>query len=147
MTYRSDHDAALHRLDTLERELAELRAKKPAEAIAIYRRGMTGAQTRALIPFLADAYLLAGQKDSAVAYYEKFVESKSLYFAMFYEGAYLAHARQRLAQLYEERGEFDRAYAMYAALADQWRNADAELQPAVRGYRERMRALERRRGG
>ncbi|MBL9015816.1 MAG: hypothetical protein JNL83_16645, partial [Myxococcales bacterium] len=35
MTYRSDHDAALHRLDTLERELAELRAKKPAEAIAI----------------------------------------------------------------------------------------------------------------
>lgn len=35
MTYRSDHDAALHRLDTLERELAEIKAAKPAEVVAI----------------------------------------------------------------------------------------------------------------
>lgn len=35
MTYRSDHDAALHRLDTLERELAEMRAAKPAELVAV----------------------------------------------------------------------------------------------------------------
>jgi hypothetical protein len=35
MTYRSDHDAALHRLDTLERELAEMKAAKPAEVVAI----------------------------------------------------------------------------------------------------------------
>ena len=35
MTYRSDHDAALHRLDTLERELAEIRSEKPASVVAI----------------------------------------------------------------------------------------------------------------
>jgi hypothetical protein len=34
MTYRSDHDAALHRLDTLERELAELKAHEPAEVVS-----------------------------------------------------------------------------------------------------------------
>lgn len=35
MTYRSDHDAALNRLDALERELAELRADRAAEPIAL----------------------------------------------------------------------------------------------------------------
>ena len=35
MTYRSDHEAALHRLETLERELAELHAARVAEPITL----------------------------------------------------------------------------------------------------------------
>jgi hypothetical protein len=88
-----------------------------------------------------------GQKDSAAVYLERYVSSTSINLNAFLDAYWLAIARQRLAELYEERGAFDKAYVLYAALVEQWRYADPELQPQVAMFRERMHRLERRRGG
>ena len=54
---------------------------------------------------------------------------------------------QRLAPLYEELGDHDRALYYYRRVADLWADADEELQPVVRHARERIRALEGAAGG
>jgi hypothetical protein len=54
---------------------------------------------------------------------------------------------QRLAPLYEELGDPDRAVRYYRRVADLWADADEELQPVVRHARERIRALEGAAGG
>ena len=92
------------------------------------------------------SFLEMGQKDSAIVYLERFVHSTSIDLSAFVQSRYLAPSRQQLAELYEERGQFDKAYALYAALAEQWRYADPELQPFVRKIRDRMRELEKRKG-
>jgi eukaryotic-like serine/threonine-protein kinase len=54
--------------------------------------------------------------------------------------------QQRIGPLYEELGDTARAAAHYSRLADQWRDADPELQPLVRHARERITALAGARG-
>jgi eukaryotic-like serine/threonine-protein kinase len=49
---------------------------------------------------------------------------------------------QRLAPLYEELGDTERALALYQRLVEQWADADPELQPRVERARERIQALE-----
>jgi eukaryotic-like serine/threonine-protein kinase len=49
---------------------------------------------------------------------------------------------QRLAPLYEELGDADRAAHYYRRVVELWGGADEELQPVVRYARERIRALE-----
>ena len=99
-----------------------------------------------MLPSIGIAFLALGQKDSAVTYFERFLGSTSLNLNAFIEGRWLAEVRQRLAELYEERGEYRKARDLYAALVEQWRHADPELQPRVQQFRERMIALERRGG-
>jgi eukaryotic-like serine/threonine-protein kinase len=48
---------------------------------------------------------------------------------------------QRIGLLYEELGDTARAVAHYGRLADQWRDADPELQLVARHARERIAAL------
>ena len=56
-------------------------------------------------------------------------------------------AIQRLAPLYEELGETERALHYYRRLVELWEDADPELQPQVEHARERIAALEIRETG
>jgi hypothetical protein len=53
----------------------------------------------------------------------------------------LAPSYKRLGELYEARGDRRRAADYYGRFVDLWKNADAELQPAVREARARLAQL------
>jgi tetratricopeptide (TPR) repeat protein len=94
---------------------------------------------------LAQAFDLGGQPDSALAYYEKFLQSK-LTVPAFLDGNFLAGAHKRAGELYEARGDTAKAESNYAAFLELWKNADPELQPKVRDVRERLARLRRGKG-
>src|SRR5437899_4322254 len=89
---------------------------------------------------LARAYERAGQRDSAVAVYERAVTTPG-YFRAFEESATLGPTYRRLGELYEERGDTARARDYYNRFVDLWKDADAELQPEVREVRQRLARL------
>jgi eukaryotic-like serine/threonine-protein kinase len=49
---------------------------------------------------------------------------------------------QRIGPVYEALGETEKALAHYRRMVDQWADADPELQPRVREWRERIAVLE-----
>jgi tetratricopeptide (TPR) repeat protein len=89
---------------------------------------------------LARAYDLLGEADSALAVYERAVTLPDG-FALFAEFYNLGDKYRRLGELYEERGERDRAVDYYNRLVELWAEGDAEFQPAVRDVRARIARL------
>jgi tetratricopeptide (TPR) repeat protein len=89
---------------------------------------------------LGRAYELAGERDSAVAVYERAVTTPG-YFRAFEEQATLGPTYRRLGELFEERGDTARARDYYNRFLDLWKDADAELQPAVRDVRQKLARL------
>jgi tetratricopeptide (TPR) repeat protein len=53
---------------------------------------------------------------------------------------------QRLGEMYEAKGNVDKALTHYQAFVELWKDADPELQPRVRDVRSRIERLQRRRG-
>ena len=139
-------DAEVPVLPQLRARLAEAEGRFGDAVRYFHEANASGVATATWVP-TALAFLEMGQKDSAAVYLERYVSSTSINLNAFLDAYWLAIARQRLAELYEERGAFDKAYVLYAALVEQWRYADPELQPQVAMFRERMHRLERRRGG
>jgi tetratricopeptide (TPR) repeat protein len=88
---------------------------------------------------------LMGQKDSATVYFERQLASTSLNFYLWFDGLYAQQSRLRLGELYAERGQADKAYQVYADFVNQWKNADAALQPQVDDVRARMRRIQAQR--
>jgi tetratricopeptide (TPR) repeat protein len=62
------------------------------------------------------------------------------------DALFLAGIRQRLGEMYEAKGNFDKALTHYQAFVELWKDADPELQPRVRDVRGRIERLQRRRG-
>jgi tetratricopeptide (TPR) repeat protein len=62
------------------------------------------------------------------------------------DALYLAGIRQRLGELYESKGDFDKALLHYTAFVELWKDADPELQLRVRDVRSRIERIQRRRG-
>ena len=85
------------------------------------------------------------QPDSAIAAGEKYLAMK-IVFRHQNDALVLAAARQRLGELYEAKGNVDKALENYTAFVELWKNADPELQPRVRDVRGRIERLQRRRG-
>ncbi|MGQ0539327.1 MAG: protein kinase domain-containing protein, partial [Gemmatimonadaceae bacterium] len=116
------------------------------EAIADLReadRGFAIQDHRALIE-LANAFDLAGQADSALAYYSRFLTTPD--FLPGFDGRFRAGAHKRAGELYEARGDTANAESHYVKFVDLWKDADPELQPKVREVRERLARLRRRQG-
>src|SRR5436309_3640920 len=86
---------------------------------------------------LGRAYERAGQRDSALAVYERAVTTPG-YFRAFEEEATLGPTYRRLGELYEQRGDTARAREYYGRFVELWKDADAELQPSVREVRQRL---------
>jgi hypothetical protein len=60
-----------------------------------------------------------------------------------WDSIFLAATYERLASLYEDRGEPDRAVYYYGKLVELWSEADPELQPRVEASRRAIGALSR----
>jgi tetratricopeptide (TPR) repeat protein len=96
---------------------------------------------------LGRAHESAGDLDSAIAAYERYVNTPynwRLVHSGDEEGLkdafWLPVVYERLARLYDQRGEVERAIHYYGRFADLWENADPDLQPRVEAAR---RAVER----
>jgi tetratricopeptide (TPR) repeat protein len=85
------------------------------------------------------------QVDSAIVAGERYLanpEPFRIQHDAFFRGGIL----QRLGEMYEAKGDVDKALTHYQAFVELWKNADAELQPRVRDVRSRVERLQRRRG-
>ena len=87
----------------------------------------------------------AGQADSAVVYYERYVETP-FNFRLFPDSNWLGPTLERLGQLSDELGDPEKAAVYYAQFVDLWGNADPELQPRVAAARARLEQIVRERG-
>ncbi len=92
-----------------------------------------------VLPLLARAYDLQGDADSAIAIYQRYTDGYSR--GMWIDHAELAGAYRRLGELHEEQGDTEAALQRYGQFVDQWREADAELQPQVDEVKQRMARL------
>jgi serine/threonine-protein kinase len=89
---------------------------------------------------LGRAHDLAGQADSAITYYERYLAATE-YPRAATDATELARIHRRLGELYEERGERDKARVHYASFVALWKDCDPELRPRVTEVRRRLAAL------
>jgi tetratricopeptide (TPR) repeat protein/tRNA A-37 threonylcarbamoyl transferase component Bud32/TolB-like protein len=89
---------------------------------------------------IASTYAMAGQVDSAIHYFELFRESPYLGKQNF-EAAQRALNHRRLGELYEQKGNVQKAAENYRAFIEIWKNADAPLQPQVAEVRRKLSRL------
>jgi tetratricopeptide (TPR) repeat protein len=87
------------------------------------------------------AYELAGKQDSALAMYERVASAPRELFATEDLSWTLAPTYRRLGELYEERGEREKALEAYGKFTTLWAQADPSLQPQVREVKARMAKL------
>ena len=78
------------------------------------------------LPALARSYDLAGQADSAVAVYERYLSTPWMK-RLELDATELGSVCLRLGELYEERGDRPGAAAMYRRVAALWRDGEGEL--------------------
>ena len=116
---------------------AEGRSADAREAFRRFDRGtVCWSCARAAAPHAFDS---GGDPDSALAYYEQYAEFPSR--NMFLDYMDLPAAYQRLGELYEARGNREKAVEYYNRFVELWENADAELQPVVEDVRGRIARL------
>jgi tetratricopeptide (TPR) repeat protein len=111
------------------------------DALAAYRAWYdeTGCTNCALFE-LGRAYEMAGHPDSALAMYDRAAEAPGLT-RIYGEYDTVAQTYKRLGELYEERGDGERAVDYYNQFVELWDDADQELQPVVRDVRARIARL------
>jgi tetratricopeptide (TPR) repeat protein len=127
--------------------LIALAERRYDEAQSELRAADEGTCTVCVLPDLARAYDLAGNADSAIAVFARYIDGPSEPGRLvFVDWANLAGAHKRLGQLYEAKGEREKAASHYARFVELWKDADPELQPRVREVRERLARLQRAEG-
>jgi hypothetical protein len=103
------------------------------------------------MPLLAQAYEIAGEPDSAMAVYERYVTTPWLHRvlpggslaspAAGFDPYWLPVVYERLGALYEQRGDAAKAMHYYGKLVDLWKDADPELRPRVEAARRAIETL------
>jgi serine/threonine-protein kinase len=115
-------------------------AGRPADAVAALRAHPQRGTEFWLLPELGAGYDGAGQPDSAIAVYERFLSARWLR-RIDADGRHRPRILFRLGELYEQRGDRARAADYYSQFAELWRGADPDLQPRVAEARRRLAAL------
>nr|MBA3318237.1 hypothetical protein [Gemmatimonadales bacterium] len=88
-----------------------------------------------------------GHADSAIAAFQRVAGTPTIEAARILESYTVAPSLKRLGELHEARGDRRQAADNYNRFVDLWKNADPELQPAVREVRARLAQLAREPGG
>jgi tetratricopeptide (TPR) repeat protein len=93
---------------------------------------------------LGRAFQAAGQTDSAIVYFERYLATPlGLTTRLALDANRRPGVELRLAQLYDARHDEARATDHYRRWLELWRNADTELQPRVSVVRHRLAELTR----
>ncbi|MBI3286573.1 MAG: tetratricopeptide repeat protein [Chloroflexi bacterium] len=118
MLYRARGDYG-EAITHLERALSAPRRK--------YQRVYLGA--------LAETYALSGDRDQAIAYYRKALQSER------HSSPYMIQFHYRLGLLYKERKEYQAAAEAYRRFLKFWKDADPDV-PILQDAQKRLAALE-----
>lgn len=89
---------------------------------------------------LARAYDLAANADSAIKHYERYVSTYD-FERVSTDILVLATFSRRLGELYEQKGDREKAARYYRDFVNLWKNADPDLQPQVAEVRRRLSRL------
>lgn len=115
------------------------------EAIELFRRS-DQVFCAACTPYvLGDTYDRAGVADSAIYYYEAYLEEPDVS-RLFTDASRRARALERLGQLYDERGDLGKAVEYYAKFVELWADADPEVKPRVQAAQRRLEEIVAERG-
>ncbi len=122
--------------------------KRYADAIREFQRADTAADGRPAnenpvrVHFnLGRAYDLANKPDSAIAEFEAALRVP--FDSRLDDDMYsLAGAHKRLGELYDAKGDREKAISHLTAFIELWKNADPELQPAVADAKRRLAKLQ-----
>ena len=116
-----------------------LAERRPQAAITEFR-----AQDQASIvgaaASLGRAYDLAGMPDSAIASYQRYLDTPFIG-RLPLDAMWRARALYRLGELYEEKGDRVKAADRYAEFVKLWKRADPDLQPKVTEAKQRLEGL------
>ena len=120
----------------------ELAEGKPEEALTEFRQGDEGGCPICTMPSIGRAYDIEGRADSAIAVFEKFLNTPSMVHGNL-DPVYRAPIYLRLGELYQARGDTSRAASNYARFIAAWQDADSDLQPKVDDAKRRLKTLSR----
>lgn len=95
---------------------------------------------------LARAYDLAGRTDDAIREFENYLNSTYARRGPSSDPQFLGGAYKRLGELYEAKGDREKAAGYYTKFVELWKDADPELQPKVQEARRRLARLGKARG-
>jgi tetratricopeptide (TPR) repeat protein len=143
----ADRDIPLEFRRIFSRSLAgarvelEIAAGDAAAAMREARLADIGACAECRAIDYARAFDIQGNVDSALVYYDRFLDAKSIRLA-FWDATFRANALRRAGALREQQGDIPGALARYREFVELWRNADPELQDQVREVQARITRLQ-----
>jgi tetratricopeptide (TPR) repeat protein len=108
--------------------------KRYDDALAIFRRLRDRQPTcqGCELYAMGETYDRANQPDSTIAYFERLLAIRNLGPGPYWKPVML----RRLGQLYEKKGNRERALEYYGKFVDLWKDADPSVQPLVAETRE-----------
>jgi tetratricopeptide (TPR) repeat protein len=144
----ADHSTDAERWADGARGVIALTDGRAQDAITAFREFDTANECgTCATPWLARAFDMAGQTDSVVASFTRFVDRPSS--SLWYDAAHAAHAYERLGEIWEQRGDPQKAAQYYARLLSIMKEPDPELRSRVDDARSALERLtgERRSTG
>ncbi|HET9274986.1 MAG TPA: protein kinase [Gemmatimonadales bacterium] len=122
-------------------EVLAMRAETVPQAIAALHRARRGPAGLLIDETMAQAFDRLGMPDSALHYYERWNRGGEGGWPAGFYFVTQPLAFFRMAELYEARGNREKAREFYGRFTELWREADPELQPRVREARRRLEDL------
>jgi eukaryotic-like serine/threonine-protein kinase len=119
---------------------------RTADAIAAYRKsdregdGLPNGCAYCLPAMIGLAFDQANQADSTIFYLERYLATPGVG-RLNIDQWMMAPAHKRLGELYEAKGDSEKAVSHFSAFVNLWQRADPDLQPKVAEVRARMERL------
>jgi tetratricopeptide (TPR) repeat protein len=141
-------DTTAKRLNAPQRHEAlawiALGEKRPLDAVSEFRKadslpdGPRWTCVGCIQAFVARAFDAANLPDSALTAYSAYVDAPPDFGLMFVNNVNLGPALKRLGELYEAKGDREKAVRYYQRFIELWKAADPVLQPHVTEVRRRL---------